>query len=80
MHMPKIDITKHLLIDSENHTAALALLITIISEFFLKEVHSHSTITFSINPLTHMPILGYSNSVAKKDMMSKILTNGDTIF
>ena len=32
------------------------------------------------NPLPHMPILGSSNSAANKDMMSKILTNGDTIF
>ena len=34
----------------------------------------------SVNPLPHMPILGSSNSAANKDMMSKILTNGDTIF
>ena len=27
-----------------------------------------------------MPILGSSNSAANIDMMSKILTNGDTIF
>ena len=27
-----------------------------------------------------MPILGSSNSTANKDIMSKILTNGDTIF
>ena len=33
-----------------------------------------------LNYLPHMPILGSSNSVANKDMMSKILTNGDTIF
>ena len=33
-----------------------------------------------INPLPHMPILGSSNSAANKDMMSKILSNGDTIF
>ena len=34
----------------------------------------------NFNPLLDMPILGCSNSVANKDMMSKILTNGDTIF
>ena len=32
------------------------------------------------NPLPYMPILGYSNSAANKDMMSKTLTDGDTIF
>ena len=32
------------------------------------------------NPLPHMLILGSSNSAAYEDMMSKILTNGDTIF
>ena len=36
------------------------------------------TIVF-LNPLPHMPILGSSNSVANKNMMSKIWTNGDTI-
>ena len=29
------------------------------------------------NPLPDMPILGFSNSAANKDMMSKIWTNGD---
>ena len=32
-----------------------------------------------INPLPDRPILGSSNSTANKDMMSKILTNGDTV-
>ena len=32
------------------------------------------------NPLPHMPVLGSSNSAANKVLMSKILTNGDTIF
>ena len=31
-------------------------------------------------PLLDMPILGSSNSAANQDMMSKIWTNGDTIF
>ena len=31
-------------------------------------------------PLPHMPILGSSSAAANKDMMSKILTNGYTIF
>ena len=31
-----------------------------------------------INPSPHMSILVSSNSAANKDMMSKILTNGDT--
>ena len=34
----------------------------------------------NINPFPHMPILGSSSSAATKDMMSKILTNGDTLF
>ena len=34
----------------------------------------------TVNPLPHMPTLGSSNSAANKDMMSKILTNGHTIF
>ena len=33
----------------------------------------------SINPLPHMAILGFTNSAAKRDMMSKIWMNGDTI-
>ena len=32
------------------------------------------------NRLPHLPMLGSSNSAANKDMMSKILTNGDTVF
>ena len=32
------------------------------------------------NSLPHMPILGSSNLAANKDMMSQVLTNGDTIF
>ena len=35
---------------------------------------------FFLNPLPHMPILGSSNSATNKGMMSKTLTNGDTIF
>ena len=31
-----------------------------------------------VNPLSHMPILSFSNSAADEDMMSKIWTNGDT--
>ena len=33
-----------------------------------------------LNLLPHMPILRSSTRAANKDMMSKILTNGDTIF
>ena len=36
-------------------------------------------VNFFFNPLPDRPILGSSNSKATKDMMSKILTNGDTI-
>ena len=32
-----------------------------------------------INPLPDMPILGFSNSAANKDMMAKIWMNWDTI-
>ena len=32
-----------------------------------------------VNPVPHMPISNASNSAANKNMMSKILTNGDTI-
>ena len=32
------------------------------------------------NPLPDMPILGSSNSAANKDVVSKLLTNVDTIF
>ena len=31
------------------------------------------------NPLPDVPILGFSNSAANKEMMSKIWTNGDTV-
>ena len=33
-----------------------------------------------VNPLYHVPILGSSNSVANKHVMSLILANGDTSF
>ena len=33
-----------------------------------------------INPLPHILIWGYPSSAANKEMMSKILTYGDTIF
>ena len=33
----------------------------------------------NFNPLPQIPILGSSNSAANKGMMSKTLTNGDTI-
>ena len=34
----------------------------------------------ALNLLPHIPILGSSNLAANKDIMSKILTNGDTTF
>ena len=34
---------------------------------------------FRVNPLPHMPILGFSDSAANKDMMLKTWRNGDTI-
>ena len=45
-----------------------------------KRVKAMSRFFFILNPLSHMPILGSSNSAANKDRMSQILTNGDTIF
>ena len=50
--------------------------------FFLRAVKTWYCVVKSagINPLPHIPILGSSNAAANKDMMSKILTNGDTIF
>ena len=42
----------------------------------LPAISPFSTVIF--NPLPHMAILGFSNSAANKDMMSKIWTNGDT--
>ena len=32
-----------------------------------------------LNPLPDMPILGFYNSTANKDMMLKIWTNGHTV-
>ena len=46
---------------------------------FLKVLYYINAMDF-LNPLLHMPILGSSNSVANKDMMSKTFTNEDTIF
>ena len=54
----------------------------------LGSIHFANTLTVyyttpsfnSVNPLPHMPILASSSSAANKDMMSKLLTNGDTIF
>ena len=37
------------------------------------------TIIQYVNPLPHMPILGFSNSAATTDMMSQTWTNGDTV-
>ena len=39
-----------------------------------------SVLSPTINPLPDMPMLGSSNSAANKNMMSKILTTGDTTF
>ena len=33
----------------------------------------------AFNPLPDMPILGFSNSAANEDIISKIWTSGDTI-
>ena len=47
------------------------------------ETAAHSNLHVSVaslNPLPDMPIIGSSNSAEKRDMMSNILTNADTIF
>ena len=41
---------------------------------------NHSLVNRKINTLPDMPFLGSSNSAVNKDMTSKILTNGDTVF
>ena len=46
---------------------------------FSAEGSKYKWLYFFINPLPDMPILGFSNSAAYKDMMSEIWTNGDTI-
>ena len=45
----------------------------------LKEREVGNTTRALFNLLPHMPILGSSNSTAKKDMMLEVQTNGDTI-
>ena len=32
-----------------------------------------------VNPLLHMPVLGFFNSAANKDVMSEIWANGDSV-
>ena len=45
--------------------------------FLLFPTMFYKAISFTVvNPLPDMPILGFSNSAANKDMMSKIWTNG----
>ena len=41
-------------------------------------VTDRHNMTLAVNPFSHIPILGPSNSAANKDM--KTLPNGDTIF
>ena len=50
-----------------------------IKLILVQSIETVSRMLLVINPLPDMPILGFSNSVANKDMMSKIWTNGDTI-
>ena len=45
-----------------------------------KAQEDHDKVCVTINPLPYMPILGSSNSAESKDMMSKILTNGYSVF
>ena len=40
---------------------------------------SFSTKVCPFNPFPDMPVLGSSNSIANRDMISKIMTNGDTV-
>ena len=50
------------------------------STYFMKHGFYLDCLHVSLNRLSQMPILGSSSSAANKDMMSKKLTNGDTIF
>ena len=43
------------------------------------QIKKKEKMMYGINPLPDIPILGYSNSAANKDMTSKIWTNGDAI-
>ena len=45
-----------------------------------KRMFSKDLLPSIFNPLPHVPILSSSSSAANKDMMSNILTTGDTIF
>ena len=49
-------------------------------DLYCSEVNTKAKAWERVNPLPDMSILGSSNSAANKDMMSKILTYGDTIF
>ena len=40
---------------------------------------SNPDVKCCLNPLPDMPILGFSNSAANEDMMSKVWTNWDTV-
>ena len=49
------------------------------SGIFLSGLELHFKKDCCINPLPHVPILGYPHSAANKELMSKIYTNRDPI-
>ena len=49
-----------------------------VDEYGPRNVRKKSPSNGSTNPLPDMQILGSPNSTANRDMMSEILTNGDT--
>ena len=51
----------------------------VFPNFISHIVEANEPVHVCLNPLPHMPILGFSSSAAIKDMMSKIWTNEDTV-
>ena len=58
--------------------SSLAVL-SVLSSHHLQTGMDNFSYCLTLNPLPYIPNLGSSNSVANKDMMSKIWTNGDAI-
>ena len=55
--------------------------LTELENIFITKIHMKKRYkSFVINPSPHMPILGSCYSAASKDIMSKMLTNENTVF
>ena len=62
------------------HTRMSSLaVLSVLSSHHLQTGMDNFSYCLTLNPLPYIPNLGSSNSVANKDMMSKIWTNGDAI-